>query len=137
MLPSALKSLFASEKGFAGGMLIIAATVFVFTGRMTVDAWTSFCTWVFTAYVAGKTIQGGITSITDAKISASVASAPATSSAPAPDDAWSLLSSIVKSATSTAPATAPTSEAPPVEEPKASVAEETPKAKRTRAQRDA
>lgn len=58
MIPIALKNLLASEKGLAGGVLIICATVLVALDRMDVKLWTEFCQMIFLTYVAGKTVQG-------------------------------------------------------------------------------
>ena len=58
----ALKNLWNSEKGLVGGMLVISATVFVFLGRMNVEQWQEFATWVFGIYVGGKTVQGAVES---------------------------------------------------------------------------
>lgn len=55
-----LKGLMASEKGLAGGILIVAATVLVVIGKMSVQDWQTFSTMIFGTYVAGKTIQGSV-----------------------------------------------------------------------------
>lgn len=53
-----MKGLLASEKGLAGGLLIIGATVLTALGKMTVSDWQTYTLMVFGVYVAGKTVQG-------------------------------------------------------------------------------
>lgn len=79
-----LRDLFHSEKALAGGALIIAATVLVLTGHMTVADWAAYTQVVFLGYVGGKTVQGAVASLT--KRSAAIA-APAAPSVPAAADA--------------------------------------------------
>lgn len=52
----ALKDLWQSERGLVAIALIIACTVLLFTGRITVDQWTTYTTLIFGTYVAGKTV---------------------------------------------------------------------------------
>lgn len=54
----AFTNLWNSEKGLAGGLLIIAATVLTALGHMTIDAWVDYTKWIFGIFVAGKTAQG-------------------------------------------------------------------------------
>lgn len=61
------KSLLASEKAIAGGMLIIASTVLVIAGSMTVVDWQAYTRDIFIVYVSGKTVQGAVASWTEAK----------------------------------------------------------------------
>lgn len=58
MIPPALKNLLGSEKAFAGGMLIVCATVLAALGKMTVVEWADYSKWIFMTYVVGKTVQG-------------------------------------------------------------------------------
>lgn len=70
MIPPALKDLLASERGFAGGTLIVAATAMVFVGKLSADAWQEYTRWIFTAWVGAKTLQGTMVTYTNAKASA-------------------------------------------------------------------
>ena len=47
-----------SKKALAGGMLIVCATVLVGVDKMTVDAWTTFCQYVFTVWAGAETANG-------------------------------------------------------------------------------
>lgn len=60
----ALTSLWNSEKGLAGGLLIVGATVLVALGQMDATAWIDYTKWIFGIYVAGKTGQGIATVLT-------------------------------------------------------------------------
>lgn len=62
-----IKALLASEKAIAGGVLIIASLVLVILGQMTVPEWQSYSRDIFIVYVSGKTVQGAVSSIADAK----------------------------------------------------------------------
>lgn len=62
-----IKSLLASEKAIASGVLAVAATVFVFLDKMSVDEWVEYTTWVLGIYVGGKTIQGAVTTVAESK----------------------------------------------------------------------
>jgi uncharacterized membrane protein YadS len=73
MIPQALKGLFASEKAFAGGVLIVVATVFVFLGMMTVANWQEFSKWIFGIYAAGKTVTGVASTMKNGSLSTSEA----------------------------------------------------------------
>lgn len=63
-------ALLNSEKAIAGGALVVAATVLVITGHMTVEQWQSYTQVVFLGYVGGKTIQGAVTALTSKSLSA-------------------------------------------------------------------
>jgi len=54
----ALKNLWNSERGLVAIALIVACTVLVAIGRITVEQWQSYSTWIFGIYVAGKTATG-------------------------------------------------------------------------------
>lgn len=56
----AIKDIWHSERGLLAIVIILAATVLTGLDRMTVDQWTSFVTYVFVAYVTGKTITGAM-----------------------------------------------------------------------------
>lgn len=58
-----LKALFNSEKALAGFALIIAATVLTAIGKLEVDAWVNYTKWIFAFYVAGKTVQGAVSTM--------------------------------------------------------------------------
>ncbi len=73
----ALKAIWNSEKAVVLGVLVVSATVLVALGRMTVQDWQSYTTWLAGFYVAGKTAQGGISAMADAKVEAAKAAATA------------------------------------------------------------
>lgn len=60
---SALTNLWHSEKGLAGGLLIVAATVLVVLGHLPSEAWIEYTKWIFGIFVAGKTVQGAVSTI--------------------------------------------------------------------------
>ena len=47
-----------SEKGLLALVLIVLVTVLAFLGKVSWGDVLSFYEWIFTAYVAGKTVQG-------------------------------------------------------------------------------
>lgn len=53
-----IKNFANSEKAVAAGLLVVIATVFVFTGRITVQEWMDYTKVLLGIYVAGKTVQG-------------------------------------------------------------------------------
>jgi hypothetical protein len=55
-----IKNLSASEKALVGGSLVIAATVLVALGHMTVGDWQTYTRDVFYGYIGGKTLQGAV-----------------------------------------------------------------------------
>lgn len=59
----ALLNLWNSERGLVAIAAVIAATVMVFTGHMTMDKWQEFTTWILTTYIAAKTATGIATAI--------------------------------------------------------------------------
>lgn len=61
------KALLSSEKAIAGGVLIICATVLAAIGMMAVSDWQSYTRDIFLVYVGGKTVQGAVSAIADAK----------------------------------------------------------------------
>lgn len=63
----AIKDLLKSERGFAGGVLVIAASVLAGLGHMTIDQWIEYTQWIFVTYVAGKTVTGGVALIANKK----------------------------------------------------------------------
>lgn len=63
-----IKSLLSSEKAIACGLLVIAATVLTALDKMTIDQWLEYTKWLAVIYVSGKTVQGGITALADAKV---------------------------------------------------------------------
>jgi hypothetical protein len=62
-----LKGLLESKKAFAGGLLIICATVLVGLGKMPVDAWQEFSTYIFIAYAGTETVNGVAATVVGAK----------------------------------------------------------------------
>jgi hypothetical protein len=63
----ALTNFWHSEKGLAGAVLIVAATVLVALGYMTVEAWDGYTKWIFGIFVAGKTVQGAVATVATKK----------------------------------------------------------------------
>jgi hypothetical protein len=59
----AFTNLWNSEKGLAGGLLIVAATVLVALGHLPSEAWIEYTKWIFGIFVAGKTVQGAVSTI--------------------------------------------------------------------------
>jgi hypothetical protein len=53
-----IKNFVNSEKAVAAGVLVIAATVFVFTNRITVQEWMDYTEILLAIYVGGKAVQG-------------------------------------------------------------------------------
>lgn len=51
-----LKDLISGERGLLGILLIIAVTVLAAIGMATYEQWADFTKYVFTAFVAGKTV---------------------------------------------------------------------------------
>jgi len=62
-----IKALLNSEKALVGGILTIAASVFVIQGIMTVDNWQTYTQNIFGLYVGGKTLQGAVSMWADTK----------------------------------------------------------------------
>lgn len=56
----AVKDLWESERGLLTVCLVVASTVLVGLGRMPVDTWVNYTTWVFGIYVGGKTLTGAV-----------------------------------------------------------------------------
>lgn len=52
------KALLNSEKAIASGVLMVASTIFVLTGKMAVDVWVEYTQVLLGIYIGGKTIQG-------------------------------------------------------------------------------
>jgi hypothetical protein len=57
-IPQVIKDFLGSEKAVAAGLLVVAATVFVLTGKISFADWQTYTTNLLGIYVAGKTIQG-------------------------------------------------------------------------------
>jgi hypothetical protein len=53
-----IKALLNSEKGLICVALIIGSTVLTAVGKLTVEQWQTYTTWIFGTYVVGKTVQG-------------------------------------------------------------------------------
>lgn len=58
MTLGALKSFWHSEKAVAVGLLVVGATVMVFTGEITPEEWMDYTKFLAVTYVGGKTVQG-------------------------------------------------------------------------------
>jgi hypothetical protein len=72
-----LKGLLESKKAFAGGLLIICATVLVGLGKMTVEAWQEFSTYIFIAYASAETVNGVAATVSGTKREKKLAEKPA------------------------------------------------------------
>ena len=57
-MPQVLKDLFRSEKAVVAFTILLAITVFVALGKMTVDEWRVDALWILGIYTGGKTAQG-------------------------------------------------------------------------------
>lgn len=66
----AIKNLLGSEKGLVGVSLIVGVTVLAALGQVTFIEWQDYTKWIFGIYVAGKTVQGAVSSMADARIAA-------------------------------------------------------------------
>ena len=77
----ALNSLLDNEKGLVGVGLILAATVLAALGKMTIDQWQTFATWIFGIYAGSTALHGGLTAIGTGK-AATPPVAPAAPAAP-------------------------------------------------------
>lgn len=53
----ALKSLLDNEKGLMALGLIVAATVLVGLGKMTIEDWKSFAQWIFGSYAVATAVH--------------------------------------------------------------------------------
>lgn len=80
----ALTDLLHSEKALAGGVLIVCATVLVSLGQMPIAMWSDFAQWIFTVFVAGKTIQGTAETLTKARTASTTTPDPSTTKEPTP-----------------------------------------------------
>jgi len=54
-MPSAIKDLFASERGLLCLVILIAATVLAAMGKFSYADWREYTTYIFGTYVVGKT----------------------------------------------------------------------------------
>lgn len=66
-LLNTLKNFLGSEKAIATGVLVIAATVMVILGKMTIQEWTSYTEILAGIYVGGKAIQGAASQVSGAR----------------------------------------------------------------------
>lgn len=58
MIHDGIKDLFASERGVFCILLLVAATLLAFFGKVTADQWIDFTKWLVTILVASKTVTG-------------------------------------------------------------------------------
>lgn len=56
----AISDLWNSERGLLTVLILVAATVLVVFGRMTIDQWMAFVQVVIGIYVAGKTVSSAV-----------------------------------------------------------------------------
>ena len=66
----AFRAMWNSEKAVALGLLVIAATVLVALGKMSVADWQQYTIALSGFYVAGKTVQGIGDAMASAKVEA-------------------------------------------------------------------
>lgn len=59
-----LKDLLLSERGTFCILLVIAATLLAFLGKLDAQTWISFMKWVAITLVASKTITGAVETVT-------------------------------------------------------------------------
>lgn len=71
-----LKSFLNSEKAVASGVLVIAATVLVAVGKITVQEWMDYTEVLLGIYVGGKALQGSAAAIAAARKPPEAAAAP-------------------------------------------------------------
>jgi len=57
-LKQVITNFIGSEKAVAAFIVLIAASIFTFTGKMSVPEWKELALWVLGIYTAGKSIQG-------------------------------------------------------------------------------
>ena len=62
-IPMIIKQFLNSEKAVASGLAVIAATVFVFLGKISAQEWMSYSQVVLGIYVGGKSVQGAVTAL--------------------------------------------------------------------------
>lgn len=55
-----LKDLLTSERGTICVVLILASTLLVMTGKLSVDAWMAYTKWIAGLLVASKTVTGAV-----------------------------------------------------------------------------
>jgi len=69
---AALVDFWNSERGILAVALVIGATVLAVASVITADQWLDYTRWIFTAYVAGKSITGAAQVMANAKVKAKV-----------------------------------------------------------------
>ena len=62
-----VKNFINSEKAVAVGLLVVAASVLAALGKMSIDQWIDYTKWMATVYVGGKSIQGAVAKISEAR----------------------------------------------------------------------
>jgi len=62
-LKQVITNFIGSEKAMAAFLVLIAASVFTFTGKMSIAEWKEIALWVLGIYTAGKTVQGAAAAI--------------------------------------------------------------------------
>jgi hypothetical protein len=84
---TAIKDLFASERGFFALILVVAASVLAGLDKMTIDQWREFSLYIFGIYVGGKTITGAVGLFKGEAPTAEPAAVAAPAATPAPSPA--------------------------------------------------
>lgn len=74
----AITDLLKSERGLIAVVLAVAASVLMGMGKLSAEQWTGYTQWIFTAWVAGKTISGVATAISNKPTSTTVATTQTT-----------------------------------------------------------
>lgn len=62
-LKQVITNLIGSEKAIAAFIVLLAATIFTFTGKMSMSEWKEIALWVLGIYTAGKSVQGAAAAI--------------------------------------------------------------------------
>ncbi len=67
-----LKNFIGSRKAVFVALLIIAATVFVIVGKMTIEQWQEFATWVGGVWVAAQGVEDAVVKSAKVKMDGAV-----------------------------------------------------------------
>jgi hypothetical protein len=84
-LKQVITNFLGSEKAMAAFVVLIAATIFTFTGKMSIAEWKEIALWVLGIYTAGKTVQGAASALVGKAVAAVIEPAkPTVHPAPLP-----------------------------------------------------
>ena len=62
-LKQVITNFIGSEKAVAAFIVLLAASIFTFTGKMSISEWKEIALWVLGIYTAGKSVQGAAAAI--------------------------------------------------------------------------